>query len=88
VPTVAFHVYFVGFGLVMVGLSLALLTNFRGFGRRWEEELHRQTTAVIKVARLPWTANPAEGRVWRPFVGIFGVTLGVVLTLIGLFASR
>jgi hypothetical protein len=84
----AFRVYFVLGGLVMFTVSIGLLINFRGFGSMWESQLYTQTTELIKVTRLPWVVNPAQGRVARPFVGVFGVALGVVLILTGLFASK
>jgi hypothetical protein len=85
---IAFRIYFVVGGLVMVTLSSARLINFHGFGSMWESRLYTQTTEFIKSTRLPWVANPAQGRVARPFVGVFGLALGVVLILTGLFASQ
>jgi hypothetical protein len=84
----AFRVYFVLGGLAIFTVSIALLINFRGFGSVWESQLYTQTTELIKFTRLPWVSNPAQGRVARPFVGVFGVALGVVLILTGLFASK
>jgi hypothetical protein len=84
----AFRVYFVLGGLAIFTVSIALLINFRGFGSVWESQLYTQATELIKFTRIPWVANPAQGRVTRPFVGVFGVALGVVLILTGLFASK
>jgi hypothetical protein len=84
----AFRVYFGVGGLAMFTVSIAILINFRGFGSVWESQLYTQTTELIKFTRLPWVSNPAQGRVARPFVGVFGVALGVVLILTGLFASK
>ena len=85
---IAFRVYFVVIGLAMLGMSIALLINFKGLGRRWEDQLHTQTTELIKFVRIQWLANPAQGRVARPYVAVFAMALSVVLILTGLFASR
>jgi hypothetical protein len=85
---VAIRVYFVVIGLAMFGMSFALLINFKGLGRHWDDQMHTQTTELIKFARIPWLANPAQGRVARPYVAIFAIALSIVLILIGLFASR
>jgi hypothetical protein len=47
--------------------------------------VYAHSKEVVRVTRAPWTANPAMGRVWRPFAAIFGIVVSIVLVLIGLF---
>jgi hypothetical protein len=47
--------------------------------------VYAHSKEVVRVTRAPWTANPAMGRVWRPFAPIFGIVVSIVLVLIGLF---
>ena len=82
------HIYFVVGGLVMVGLGIALLVDFRGFGRVWDEGLNRNAAYMGKLARFPWPHNPSLGPTLRPAVGVFAIVLGsgvVFLNLLGLF---
>jgi hypothetical protein len=84
----AFRVYFVAVGLALIAASLALLLNFRGFGRLWDDSVYTHSTEFIRLTRMPWPANPTQGRVARPYVGVVGLLLGVALILTGLFASQ
>lgn len=84
--TLAFRVYFVVVGLALLAASVAVLINFRGLGTRWEEDVFAHSKEVLRLTRMPWPANPMEGRVWRPYGAIFGIVVGLVLVLIGLFA--
>lgn len=79
------RVYFAVAGLALLAGSIALLIDFRGLGRRWDEDVYAQSKEVIKLTRVPWSANPATGRVWRPYGAIFGIVVSIVLILVGLF---
>jgi hypothetical protein len=81
----AFRVYFVVVGVALLGASIAVLIDFRGLGRRWDEDVFAHSKEVIKLTRAPWMANPAGGRVWRPFAAIFGILVSIGLILVGLF---
>jgi len=81
----AFRVYFVVGGLALLVASIALLIDFRDLGRRWEEDVYAHSKEVIKLARVQWEANPATGRVWRPYAAIFGIVVSIVLILTGFF---
>jgi hypothetical protein len=80
-----FRAYFVVIGLALLVASIAVLIDFRGLGKRWEEDVYAHSKEVVRLSRGPWMANPAMGRVWRPFAAIFGIVVSIVLVLIGLF---
>lgn len=80
-----FRAYFVVIGLALLVASIAVLIDFRGLGKRWEEDVYAHSKEVVRLSRAPWMANPAMGRVWRPFAAVFGIVLSIVLVLIGLF---
>jgi hypothetical protein len=82
-----FRAYFVLGGLALLVASTALLIDFRGFGKRWDEDFFAHSKEVIKLTRVPWTANPATGKVWRPYAAIFGIALSIALILTGFFAE-
>jgi hypothetical protein len=73
------QIYFVIGGLVLVSAGIALLVNFRGLGKRWEQDVNRSSAGVNKFARLPWPSNPYLGPVLRPAAGTFAIVVGVVL---------
>ena len=84
--TLAFKASFVVEGLALLVVSIAVLVNFRGLGTRWDDDVYSHSKEFIRWTRMPWVANPIESKVWRPYAAIFGIVLGVVLVLIGLFA--
>ena len=73
--------YFVVFGLALLGVGVAVLIDFRGLGKRWEEGVNQNSASVNKVARMPWPPNPYLGPVLRPAAGIFAIVLGTVSVL-------
>jgi hypothetical protein len=79
VPYWFIQVYFVVFGLISTCIGVALLTDFRGLGKEWEDGLNRNSEYVGKLLHLPWPQNPYEGRAWRPFVGVFATLLGLAM---------
>ena len=81
------HLYFVFGGLITACLGMALLLDFRGLGRVWEEGVTRNSAYINKIAHLPWPPNPAIGRVYRKCAGGFGVFIGLVMVVIGLFGG-
>jgi hypothetical protein len=87
VPSWLSHIYFVFGGLVLVCIGIALLIDFRGFGKLWDEGLNRHAAYVGKLVRVRWSHNPYLGPTFRPVVGVFMVVLGsaaVLLNLIGM----
>ena len=80
-----FRIYFVVAGLALLAASIALLTDFRGLGRRWDDDVYAHSKEVIRLTRVPWSANPMTGSVLRPYSAIFGIVLSIVLILIGVF---
>jgi hypothetical protein len=79
VPHWFIQVYFVFFGLISTGIGVALLINFRGLGKEWEDGVNRNSEYVGKVLHLPWPHNPYEGAAWRPFAGVFATLLGLAM---------
>ena len=80
-----FRAYFVAAGLALLVASIAVLIDFRGLGKRWEEDVYAHSKEVVRLTRASWMANPAMGRIWRPFAAVFGIVVSIVLVLIGLF---
>jgi uncharacterized membrane protein YozB (DUF420 family) len=80
-----FRAYFVVISLALLVASIAVPIDFRGLGKRWEEDVYAHSKEVVRVTRAPWMANSAMGRVWRPFAALFGIVVSIVLVLIGLF---
>jgi hypothetical protein len=87
VPHWFIQVYFVVFGSISSCAGVALLLNFRGLGKQWEDGLNRDSDYVGKVLHLPWPQNPYEGRAWRPFVGVFATVLGLAMLGAALFGA-
>jgi hypothetical protein len=83
-PTWVSHIYFVLSGLVLVCLGVALLTDFMGFGKTWDDGMNAHSAYVGKLVRSPWPHNPSLGPTFRPAVGIFAVIVGSVLFLLNL----
>jgi hypothetical protein len=83
-PTWVSHIYFVLGGLVLVCVGVALLINFRGFGKVWDEGLNAHSAYVGKLVRFPWPHNPSLGPTFRPVVGIFAVVVGSAVFLLNL----
>jgi hypothetical protein len=59
--------------------GIALITNFRGWGKQWEDGLNARSEYIGKLLHLPWPQNPYEGPVWRPVVGVFATLLGLAM---------
>jgi len=78
------HIYFVVGGLVLVCIGIALLTDFRGFGKVWDEGLNRHAAYMGKLARFPWPHNPNLGPTFRPAVGVFAIVVGAAIVLLNL----
>jgi hypothetical protein len=72
-------IYFGIAGPVAVCLGVALLVDFRGLGKRYENDLNNSAANVVKAFRLPWPPNPYWGPTYRPFAGVFFVLLGVAM---------
>ena len=83
-PTWVSHIYFVLSGLVLVCLGVALLTDFMGFGKTWDDGMNAHSAHVGKLVRSPWAHNPSLGSTFRPAVGIFAVIVGSVVFLFNL----
>jgi len=81
-----FRAYFVVIGLALLVASIAVLIDFRELGKRWEEDVYAHSKEVVKLTRVPWTANPVTGKVWRPYAAMFGIVLSIALILTGLLA--
>lgn len=82
------HLYFVLGGLIAACLGIALLIDFKGLGRTWEEGVTRNSAYINKISHLPWPPNPAIGRVYRKYAGGFGVFIGIVLIVTGVVGMR
>lgn len=78
------HLYFVLGGLIAACLGIALIVDFKGLGKVWEEGVNRNSAYINKLARLPWPPNPATGRVYRKYAGGLGVLIGTVMIVTGL----
>jgi hypothetical protein len=79
VPHWFIQTYFVVFGLISSCAGVALLINFRGLGKEWEDGTNRNSEYVGKLLHLPWPQNPYEGRAWRLFGGVFATLLGLAM---------
>jgi len=77
-PTLS-QAFFVVAGLALLSAGVAILADFRGLGKRWEQDVNQRSADVDKVARLPWPANPYLGPTLRPAAGIFAVVVGMVM---------
>jgi hypothetical protein len=71
--------YFMAFGILPTVIGIAVLLDWRGWGRRWEEGVNRNSAYVSKLAHLPWDPNPSLGPTWRRFVAGFFVILGLLM---------
>jgi hypothetical protein len=81
--------YFVVGGFITCCLGIALLVNFRGLGKQWDDGMNRNSAYVNKVLHLPWPPNPHSGPTFRPFVGVFAIALGLaIVTAVLLGAMR
>jgi hypothetical protein len=79
-------IYFLVGGLVLGCSGIAVLVNFRGLARHWENQVKTLSAEVNRLAKLPWPPNPYLGPTLRPAAGIFALLLGgfmVVMALIG-----
>jgi hypothetical protein len=73
------EIWFLVFGTALLCTGAALLTDFRGWGRHWEDRLNARNAYVGKIldrARMP---RPYVGPVWRPAAGVFAVALGLAM---------
>jgi hypothetical protein len=86
VPSWFSHIYFIVGGLALVCIGIALLTDFRGFGKVWDEGLNRQAAYIGKLARFPWPHNPYLGPTYRPAVGVFALVVGATVVLLNLIS--
>jgi hypothetical protein len=78
------EIYFLVFGPVAAAIGVALLLDFKGLGRRWEEELNRSSAHVARA--FGWPPNRYYGPTLRPFAGVFFVVMGlsgVILVVTG-----
>jgi hypothetical protein len=86
VPHWAAQIYFGVGGLVTCCVGIALLINFRGLGKQWDEGMNRNSAYANRLLHLPWLPNPYLGPTFRPVVGVFATVLGlakVAAVLIG-----
>lgn len=81
------QVYFVVFGLISSCAGIALLVNFRGLGKQWEDGVNRNSEYVGKLLHLPWPQNPYEGPALRPVAGVFATLLGLAMVGAVLFGA-
>jgi hypothetical protein len=81
------QVYFVGGGLVSCCVGVAVLTNFRGLGKQWDDGFNRNSAYVNKLLNLPWPQNPSAGPTFRPVVGIFMTVVGLGMVAAVLFGA-
>ena len=72
-------IYFLVVGPVVACLGVALLVDFKGLGRRWENELNRSAGNVAKI--FGWQPNRYWGSTYRPFAGGIFVFVGVALLM-------
>jgi hypothetical protein len=50
-----FRVSFVVAGVALLAGSIALLIDFRGLGKRWDEDVYAYSKEVMKHTRVPWS---------------------------------
>ncbi len=74
------EIYFLVFGPVAAAKGVALLLDFKGLGRRWEDEANRSSARVGRT--FGWPPNRYLGRTWRPVAGVFFVVLGLSLVIL------
>ena len=70
------QVWFLVFGALSGFLGAVLLTDFRGWGRQWEDRLNARNAYVGRLLQPP---NPYIGPVWRPATGLFATLLGIAM---------
>jgi hypothetical protein len=81
------QVYFVVAGLIACCLGIAVLTNFRGLGKQWDDGVNRNSAYVNKLLHLPWPPNPSAGPTFRPVAGVFMTVVGLALVAAVLFGA-
>jgi hypothetical protein len=62
-------IYFLVFGPVAAAMGVALLLDVKGLGRRWENEVNRNSAHVGRL--FGWLPNRYIGPAWRPVAGGF-----------------
>jgi hypothetical protein len=70
-------IYFLVFGPLLATGGIALLFDFKGLGRRWEDELNRNAAYVGRVFGRP--PNRYFGPTYRPFAGVSALLLGLAM---------
>jgi hypothetical protein len=68
-------------------VGIALLANFRGLGKVWDEGMNRNSAYVNKLLHLPWPPNPYLGPTFRPVVGVFATVVGLAIVASVLFGA-
>jgi len=81
------QVYFVVGGLITCCVGIAVLTNFGGLGKQWDDGVNRNSAYVNKLLHLPWAPNPFVGPTFRPVVGIFMTVVGLGMVAAVLFGA-
>ncbi|HEV2415620.1 MAG TPA: hypothetical protein VGX27_12505 [Candidatus Dormibacteraeota bacterium] len=76
--------YFLVAGLVLACSGLAVLINFRGLARHWENRVNELSAQVNRIAHLPWPPNPYLGPTFRPAAGVFALLLGAAMATLAL----
>ena len=72
-------IYFLVFGPLAAAMGVALLLDFKGLGRRWENEVNRSSAHVGRV--FGWPPNRYVGATWRPVSGVLFLMVGVMMVI-------
>ena len=73
------QVWFMVLGPALFCTGVALLTNFRGWGKQWEDRLNARNRYVGRLLDQAWPRNPYVGPVWRPAAGVFAIVVGLAM---------